>query len=174
MRGSPICPYVVSWKKKGLWAMLRRDLRIELLRGVSWTAMSRGVYTPRNDSRDGTSGFLGRVRLWLRLVFDVMFGRDVSVREVTRSDYIPPNRHKSRLRRRNLPLARRTDLLAVHMLRRYGRARFLNWIYNRLLTPRVSWCFRDWNWHWAARWVFASCDMRPQCDRICGAPLSPD
>jgi len=127
-------------------------------------------------------GFLARVRLWFVLVFggDADEASDKSSREsvtaerVTRISAYPRNRHKARLRRRNLPLARRADPLSHHFLHRYGEIRYRQWINNRTLTPRIAWCFRDWNWLWAPRESFAGCAWLQQLLGFCAAPLRPD
>jgi len=143
-------------------------------------------------------GFLARVRLWFVLVFggdadeasdvssyesagessDVSSGEpsreSVTVERVTRISAYPRNRHKARLRRRNLPFARRADPLSHHFLRRYGYTRFRQWIYNRTLTPRIRWCFQAWNWRWAPRESFVGCGWFPDLAAKCSAPLHPD
>ena len=119
-------------------------------------------------------GFLGRVKLWLRIIFNGFGIGQMQVKSTAAQPRNVPNRHKARLRKRALPLARKGDSLAHHMMRRYGRARFLNWIYNRTLTPRVRWCFTAWNWAWQPRMSFAGCDIQYCCDAICSVILSPD
>jgi len=127
-------------------------------------------------------GFLARVRLWFVLIFggdadevsDESSRESVTVERVTRISAYPRNRHKARLRRRNLPLARRADPLSHHFLRRYGYTRFRQWIYNRTLTPRIRWCFQAWNWRWAPRESFVGCVWFPDFTAKCSAPLHPD
>ena len=148
-----------------------------LLQSVSFGAMGGmlrlGPTSPFElGAMPAAHGFLARVRLWLQLIFGR--GEAITARRVTRVTAPPPNRHKARLRRRKLPLPRRPDALAHHFLRRYGYTRFRCWIYNRTLTSRIAWCFRDWNWLWEPRGHFARCEDMPQVEAQCGAPLCPD
>jgi len=119
-------------------------------------------------------GFLARVGVWLLLIFGGGSGREVATHHVIYIAPTSPNRHKARLRRRKLPMPRRPDLLAQHFLRRYGRLRYLEWIYNRTLAPRIAWCFRDWNWRWAPRESFVACAGDAQLTMDCAAPIWPD
>mgnify|MGYP000274173659 CR=1 FL=1 len=162
--------------------MARRPLTDILLCGVSLGALGTCLrpYAPRNvvgasDANIEASGFFGRIKLWFKLIFGGVLGGGVVVREVVRRRDAPaPNRHKTRLRQRKLPLARRPDALAHHFLYRYGYTRFRHWIYNRTLIPRIAWCFRDWNWRWAKRQSFAGCVGEAQLSAMCDAPLRPD
>ena len=157
--------------------MTRPPLTSILLCSTSAGALNYGVelaaaYPHRQDEM--ALGLLGRVALWLRIIFSGFYAGEMQVQSVAHRQCVAPNRQKTRMRQRALPLARRGDLLAHHMMRRYGRARFLNWIYNRTLTPRVRWCFTAWNWAWLPRMRFAFCDMTAGRPAPCSAILSPD
>jgi len=152
--GSPICPYVYNSKNE----------RTE----------TKDYDPPAAYKSEVAIGFLGRVKLWLRIIFSGFGIGQMQVKSTAAQSRNVANRHKTRLHKRALPLARRGDLLAHHMMRRYGRARFLNWIYNRTLTPRVRWCFTAWNWAWQPRMSFAGCDLKPGRNSVCFATLRPD
>lgn len=143
-----------------------------LLSGASFGAVDVALGASRPKHDDAPQSFLARVRLWLQLIFGG--SESVAIRHVTCVTSPPPNRHKARLRRRKLPLQRRPCALSHHFLHRYGYTRFREWIYNRTLTPRVRWCFQDWNWRWAPSESFADCAEMFQIEAICAAPLHPD
>jgi len=157
--------------------MTRPPLTSILLRSTSKSALHYGVEMaaalPKAES-EATLGLLGRVALWLRIIFSGFHRGEMQVQSAACPQQSAPNRQKTRLRQRTLPLARRGDLLAHHIWRRYGRACFLNWIYNRTLTPRTRWCFTAWNWAWLPRMRFAFCDMTASRHLPCFAILSPD
>ena len=119
-------------------------------------------------------GLLARIGLWFRIVFSGVFGNPVAVCVDSRAPTAPLNRTHRRRKRRSLSLARRADRLADIILRRYGYARFLQWIYNRTLTPRTRWCFFAWNWAWRPRITFLGCEQTLGTVMRCAAPLRPD
>ena len=94
---------------------------------------------------------LARIKLWLSLVFG--FGAecyDTKPAQVCKAS----NRTLAR-RSSKIPMARRADRLALHMLRRYGLKRCQQWLYNRTLTGRVGWCFGRFSWRGVSRRVFS-------------------
>lgn len=177
--GHPFALMFITRKTKGLRRkiMTRPPLTSVLLCSSSRAALHYGVERaeacPMAES-EVAIGFLGRVKLWLRIIFSGFGIGQMQVKSTAAQSRNVANRHKTRLHKRALPLARRGDLLAHHMMRRYGRARFLNWIYNRTLTPRVRWCFTAWNWAWQPRMSFAGCDLKPGRNSVCFATLRPD
>ena len=157
--------------------MIRPPLTSALLSTVSMRALHYGLSAAVISQRaetDAALGLLGRVKLWLGLIFSGFHAGQMQALPAAAQRPARPNRHKARLRQRELPLARKGDLLAHHIFRRYGRACFLNWIYNRSLTPRCRWCFTAWNWAWQPRSAFLSCGAIFTAALYCAAPLRPD
>jgi len=127
-----------------------------LLRSASHRALCLGLEAALvTPSRTKTAlGFLARLRIWLRLIFGGVTDDRFCLCAECCETVAPLNRTLRRRRRRALPLARRADRLADVIHRRFGHARYLQWLYNRTLTSRFRWCFTAWNWSWRPRSAF--------------------
>ena len=104
--------------------MTRRTLTDRLLCGVSrgvldWCELQASVMNHAYFQAEATflaSGFLGRVRVWLTLVFGGLFGREASAPHVTYVAPTPPNRYRKRKHKAKIPQARRACKLATNLV----------------------------------------------------------
>lgn len=147
------------------------------LNSVSYGALrvSLTLARPVMESRPGNAlGLLARIGVWLRIIFRDVFGRPVVMCLDTSTPAAPLNRTRRRRKRRSLPMARRADKLADVIRRHFGWACYLQWIYNRMLTSRVRWCFTAWNWAWRPRSAFLYFGRDITAPLFCGAALHPD
>jgi len=144
------------------------------LKSVSYGALSLALSRREPELPVAALGLLARIGVWLRLIFDDVFAKPIAICVDTHASAAPLNRTLRRRKRRSLPLARRADRLAEVILRRFGYGRYLEWIYNRTLTPRVRWCFFSWNWAWSPRRWFLGCEEVLKTALLCHAPLRPD
>jgi len=162
--------------------MRRETLISYYANGVSHGALISRLYVVANPyqsmeaepNHQAAIGLLERVRLWLQLIFGEIYGKNMMARLTTQPYESKPNRYYARKRRHKMPLARQADSLGYHILRRRGYAACLEWIYNRTLTTRIVWCFKDWGWRDMPRICFAVCTDESQKPPHCAKPLSPD
>jgi len=116
-----------------------------------------------------------RMRLWVRLIFNRAGGKDASASLAPADNAAPLNRRAARGRKHVTPAAHQSYALGHILLRRYGFARFVQWLYQFGLMGRVRFCFVSKRCLlWTQRRALASfglCSVAPQ---LCAAPLSPD
>ena len=127
---------------------------------------------PFEDSRPAPMGFLARAWTWLRLLWT---GGAAQAEGVVRARVPARRRALIRRARRRLPLSRRANPLAFVLARRFGRARYLRFLYDESLTGRVRWCFTAWNWKWAPRADYKNSPQprAAKCALPFRAPLAP-
>ena len=118
----------------------------------------------------GSSSFLARIGLWLRLIFGGFREQEMTSCIAASPREIKPNR--AQLRKR--APARQADGFGYHIMRRYGYAACLEWVYNRTLKARIVWCFKDWMWRHMPRELYAGCSDEYQMAAACSASLWPD
>ncbi len=139
-----------------LRGMTFAPFKTELLSRVSHDALNLCFWSRPNPACHETTydkhalGLLGRIRLWLRL----LWGRGQLKAAYPYTHRRPLNRADARIKKRSLPVARQGNPIAVMLSRVIGRARYLRFIYDECLTGRARWCFSDWNWKWAKRICF--------------------
>jgi len=150
-------------------------LKNSVSHGALYVSVESGACFARDKglSAKPALSVLARMRIWLRLIFGRTQLDEIYVLSVT-SNTAPLNRTCRRRQRRALPLARRADRLADVIYRRFGRGCYLQWIYNRILTPRFRWCFTAWNWSWRPRSAFLCFSDDIAAPPYCGAVLRPD
>ena len=147
-----------------------------LLCSASSAAMNTCLLSlPVGLDRSPPLGFLARAWMWLRLIWT---GGRAETIFTNRAPRQRKNRAVVRRSRRRVPLSRRANPLAFVLARRFGRARFLRFLYDETLTGRVRWCFTAWNWKWPPR---VSCTVNLNARRakhgkwtpmFCGTPIT--
>ena len=125
-------------------------------------------------AQDGLLGFLARLRLWLRLLFPIFQADQTRLYTVRALNSLGRNRRSYRQDRHERPLAYRTYVLGHILLRRYGCARFVQWLCKFTLWSRLERCFLPRRRFWDARRCFADCAAHWHQQLRCSAPFSPD
>lgn len=156
--------------------MLPSLLKYELLNSACFAAVETAFAANQADGGERLSnshlGFIARIRIWLRMIWGQEGAAQAELISYTAAP--APNRAAVRLARRPLSLSRQGGEFSIFLWRAFGRARYLRYLYDETLTPRVRWCFTKWNWKWAGRLCFVSCGYIPHVDIGCHAPLFPD
>ena len=116
-----------------------------------------------------------RMKRWVTLIFNRSGETDVLASLAPSDDAAPLNRRAARRGKHATPPAHQSYALGHILLRRYGFARFVQWLYRFGLMGRVRFCFVSKRCLlWTQRRALASfglCSIAPQ---LCAAPLSPD
>ena len=116
-----------------------------------------------------------RMKLWVTLIFNRSGETDVLASLAPADDAVPLNRRAARRGKHTTPAAHQSYALGHILLRRYGFARFVQWLYRFGLMGRVRFCFvSKRSLLWARRKAVAKCGMGFLVSQICAAPLSPD
>lgn len=123
--------------------------------------------------RDNTLSILARMRVWLQLIFNALSGRRVSVEPRVLTAEPVLNRRAERRAKHKAVLGRCTYALGHILLRRYGYARFVQWLCNHTLVGRVERCFHL-RCFWGVLIRAARCNIAVKKDELCQAPLRPD
>ena len=116
-------------------------------------------------------GFLARVKLWLKLLWE-RWNSEGNMPRVAHS--YQPNRKNLRRNRRRNGRAAQACPLGYLILRRKGLKACRDWMYNYSRSGRVHWCFKHHRWHYQARRSFANCAGGHLTAVLCNASLRPD
>ena len=108
-----------------------------------------------------------RMKLWVTLIFNRSGETDVLASLAPADDAAPLNRRAARRGKHTAPAAHQSYALGHILLRRYGFARFVQWLYRFGLMGRVRFCFvSKRSLLWATRKAVAHCEVRFLTSRI--------